>query len=145
MPEIAQHGVIAHELAHANSPTREENDRLYGSREKREKSLDFVKKVAEQTTKTRTFLNPYHKYLFRQLEKGSITFDRFVEETHAILIELKFTNPNHLQQVEEAQRNKLISRYGEGSSEVKTAVPIFEGVGEIISNLQTPTPEVGLA
>lgn len=108
LPPIAQQGTMVHEAGgHGTSPFDPKNERMHGGRESMKQSRDFVIAVAEQTDKTRTYLNGYHAYLHKQLLEGNIEKGRFVEETYAILMELRFTNPAHLAQVEAAQHEKL--------------------------------------
>ena len=38
---------------------------------------------------------------------GKIDQTRFQRETHAIMLELRYSNPKHLEQIEEAQRSKM--------------------------------------
>lgn len=103
LPEIAQLGVATHELAHENDPHNVINARLYGSEENMRMTAENVKKLADQTIDTEVFMNWYHKFLFEKLESGQIDNDRFLRETHAIMIELRFTNPKHLKEVLRSQ------------------------------------------
>lgn len=103
LPEIAQLGVATHELAHENDPHNVNNARLYGSEENMRMTAENVKKLADQTVDTEVFMNWYHKFLFEKLESGQIDNDRFLRETHAIMIELRFTNPKHLKEVLRSQ------------------------------------------
>jgi predicted metal-dependent hydrolase len=111
LPEIAQLGVAAHELAHENDPHKKENAKLYGSKENMQRTADNVKKLADQTKETQVFMNWYHKFLYQQLEAGNIDDQRFLRETHAIMIELRYTNPTHLQEV-------LVSQNKETANEI---------------------------
>lgn len=106
LPEIAQLGVAAHELAHENDPHKKENAALYGSEQNMQRTADNVKALADQTKESRVFMNWYHKFLFQQLEAGKIDEPRFLRETHAIMIELRYTNPKHLEEVLESQNRK---------------------------------------
>lgn len=103
LPEIAQLGVATHELAHENDPHNVNNARLYGSEENMRATAENVKRLADQTIDTEVFMNWYHKFLFEKLESGQIDNDRFLRETHAIMIELRFTNPKHLKEVLRSQ------------------------------------------
>ncbi len=106
-------GTVAHELAHANSPFEERNDSAFGGRETRESAADFAKRLASQTDRTGIFMNPYHRELHMRFREGRITFERFVEETWAIVVELALSNRAKLEQVHEAWRSKM-DRLGEG-------------------------------
>jgi hypothetical protein len=98
---------MIHELSHASSPFDLKNEKLYGGKESIKQSRDFVLAVAQQTDITHKYLNGYHAYLHKQLLNGQIDKRRFVEETHAILVEQRFTNTAHLAQVEAAQHEKM--------------------------------------
>jgi len=100
---VAQHSTIIHEQAHSSSPLDERNSRLYGSDKEMIAARQHAIAVSRQSIETGKYLNPYQKYLARQLEADQIDQSRFVEETHAILVELRFNNPEHLRQVEMAQ------------------------------------------
>lgn len=106
LPEIAQLGVATHELAHENDPHKKENTRLYGSEENMQRTADNVKRLADQTKETEVFMNWYHKFLYQQLEAGNIDDKRFLRETHAIMVELRYTNPKHLQEVLRSQNKE---------------------------------------
>ncbi len=106
-PPVAQLGTMIHELTHASSPFDTKNENLYGGKESMKQSRNFVLAIAQQTDITRKYLNGYHAYLHEQLLKGQIDKRRFVEETHAILVEQRFVNPAHLGQVEAAQHKKM--------------------------------------
>lgn len=110
LPEIAQLGVATHELAHENDPHNSKNVGLYGSEERMNKTAENVKNVAEQTKESRVYMNWYHKFLLEQLEKGQIDDARFLSETHAIMIELRYTNPKHLEEVLKSQNEGTSSQ-----------------------------------
>jgi len=103
LPEIAQLGVATHELSHENDPYDKKNVGLYGSEERMAKTAENVKTVSEQTKESRVYMNWYHKFLLGQLEDGKIDEARFLSETHAIMIELRYTNPKHLEEVLKSQ------------------------------------------
>ncbi|HEX6977174.1 MAG TPA: hypothetical protein VF185_02335 [Patescibacteria group bacterium] len=130
IPPIGQMGTMVHELGHANSPLYEENDALFGGKENREKAAEHAQAVAEQTLKTGVFLNPYHKQLSEMLAAGAIDGVRFVEETHAIMAELRFTNLAHLEQVEESQEKKLRAKG-------LKAISIVKGIDQTLINLMS--------
>lgn len=98
---------IAHEGAHANTPFRRENARLFGGEVQRAEAELFAKNLAAQSLVTGKYLTGYHKYLANQLIEGEITLGTFAEETQAIATELALTNRAKLQQVESAQHAKL--------------------------------------
>lgn len=111
LPPIAQQGTIIHEVGgHGTSPFDPKNEKMHGGRESMEQSRDLVIAVAQQTDITRKYLNGYHAHLHKQLLNGQIDKRIFVEETYAILMELRFTNPVHLAQVEAAQHEKMKER-----------------------------------
>lgn len=110
LPEIAQLGVATHELAHENDPHKKENANLYGSEEKMNRTAENVKRLAEQTKESKVFMNWYHKFLFENLQKGEIDETRFLRETHAIMIELRYTNPKHLEEVLQSQNKETASQ-----------------------------------
>lgn len=136
LPPIAQLGTIVHEIAHSVSPFREENASLYGDERSMRKTARHIKGVAEQSLLTNRFLNAYHAELAKALKSGEIDTQRFSEETGAILIELKFSNPNHLRQVEEAQkvRLKYLKYYGHVDLNFKFT-GITSGVNETLFRL----------
>jgi hypothetical protein len=123
---IVLFGVLAHELQHQTSPFTQENATLYGSEENRLKAVDFATKAARQSEVTRVFLNNYHKSHFEKLlaareelgneltEESGKALERaewlFREETLAIIAELRFANPEHLRQVQDAQLASLVRR-----------------------------------
>lgn len=109
LPPVAQDSTLVHELAHSNSSFEEKNIPLYGSRENMENAREFIRAVANQTDETHVYLNPYQAYLHRQLEAGEIDEYLFVEETGAIITELRYNDPEHLAEVERAQHAKLKS------------------------------------
>lgn len=103
LPEVAQLGVAFHELAHANSPFLRKNSALYGTEQNRLAAVDNAITVAGQTLESHIYLNGYHKMLLKALENGDINQGRYLEETNAIMIQLRFTDPKHLREVLESQ------------------------------------------
>jgi hypothetical protein len=104
--------VTIHELTHAGSPFVNKEARDYYIATKgyelfNEATMGVVK-AAQQSFVTGTYLNGYHKWLGNQLKFNQIDPAQFIEETSAILAEIRITNPMHLQQVNEAQTNKLL-------------------------------------
>ncbi len=146
LPLIAQGGTVAHEMAHSVSPLNDKNDRLFGGREQREAARDHVAAIAGQSIATRTYLNGYQAHLHRQLEADEIDESRFVEETFAIMVELRFTNPEHLKEVEKAQIAAL-KEINKGNKERPAIMPValmtggeaqrgsVSGIDRTISNL----------
>ena len=130
LPPVAQHGTIVHELAHSSSPFDEKNQRFYGSPESMTKAREQVQAVSKQSLETGRYLNGYQAYLAKQLEAGQINIDRFVEETHAILIELRFNNFEHLKQVNEAQKAQVNKMNGS-----EKFVDILSGVDSTLISL----------
>lgn len=136
LPEVAQLGTMVHELGHADSPLRKENTQLFGTEEKREEARKHAETIAQQTLETRVFLNPYHKKLAEMLKAGQIDKERFVEETNAIMIELRFTNVAHLRQVERSQHERAKIRGFE-------AISIVDGIDQTLITLTSRNhPEI---
>lgn len=102
-PPVAQQDTLVHEISHSNSPFNPRNESVYGGQQEQARARIHVISIAKQSVATRTYLNGYQAYLHQQLERKEIDFGRFVEETHAIMVELRFTNPKHLAEVEKAQ------------------------------------------
>jgi hypothetical protein len=132
LPEIAHLATIVHELGHVNSPLKETNADLYGGEKNREKAVDLAWQVAAQTDATGVYMNGYHRALHRSFVRGEIGGEHFVEETNAIMLELRFVNPNHLMQVQEAQNSKLQILLG---TREQVGVDIVSGLDETIANL----------
>lgn len=123
-PPVAQQDTLVHEISHSNTPFNPKNERLFGNREELEITRNHIIAVAKQSTLTRKYLNGYQAYLHQQLEAGKIDSARFVEETHAIMVELRFTNPKHLEEVEKAQLAaiKKMNRNNQGSAVMPVAI-----------------------
>ncbi|KKR11931.1 MAG: hypothetical protein UT39_C0002G0112 [Candidatus Woesebacteria bacterium GW2011_GWA1_39_21] len=111
LPERAQEGTMIHELLHMCDPFSHVHPKdfkdVYATHEDREHARRHAEAVAKQSAETHVFLNGYHKALFKSFENGDIDKERFLMETHAIMGELRFTNPKHLEQVESSQQKKL--------------------------------------
>lgn len=131
LPEVAQFATLVHELSHQADLYDEKNTEMYGSQENRERTIAHVEAVARQTLDTRKYLNGYHKLLAHQYENGKITFKLFAQETHAILIELRYTNPKHLLQVQDAQ----VKRGGKIPLMTVEGSQVVEGVDSTLLNL----------
>lgn len=122
LPERAQMGVGVHELAHENSPFSEKNNALYSTENLRAQAMMHAINIADQSLQTNVYLDPYHKFLAEEFKSGKISRLRFCEETHAIMIELRFTNAKHLEQVQNAQLAKggsirILSRRFDGAGQ----------------------------
>jgi hypothetical protein len=115
LPEIVQLETIVHELAHQNDPTEETGlESYYKSDEAKEHAKKHAEAITEQILETGKYLSGYQKWLVKQYRAGknNIDYKRLVRENHAILIEQRFTNANHVKQVQEAQKNELIRKHG---------------------------------
>ena len=130
LPPVAQHGTIVHDLAHSSSPLDEKNQKFYGSPESMAQSREHAQAVSKQSLETGRWLNGYQAYLAKQLEAGQINIDRFVEETHAILIELRFNNFEHLREVNDTQKAQVKKMTGSEKS-----VDIVSGVDNTLIKL----------
>ncbi len=106
-PPIAQQKTLVHEISHSNSPFNPRNEGIYGGQREQAEARMHVISIAKQSITTRKYLNGYQAYLHQLLERKEIDFVRFVEETHAIMVELRFTNPNHLMEIEKAQFDEI--------------------------------------
>jgi len=109
---------IVHELGHDLSPFNADSNTAYGSEENRMRTSTHVRAIAKQSLLTNRYLNPYHKKRAESCVKFPARMSMaseiqealmrtFEEETHAILIELRYTNKKHLQQVEAAQKKRM--------------------------------------
>lgn len=133
VPAIGVLGTIVHEEAHANTPLYEGNFDLYGGRENMRRARQHAEVVAKRTIATHVYLNPYHAYLYKEFAEGRMDPGTFVEETHAIMTELAFTNREHLKQVSDAQAFKLGELSKDGK--VKPKVDILEGAEKTLIDL----------
>ncbi|KKR51323.1 MAG: hypothetical protein UT84_C0001G0008 [Candidatus Curtissbacteria bacterium GW2011_GWA1_40_16] len=102
-PPIAQLKTVAHEQSHSVSSLDPKNEKLYGGRQEQLIAARHIEAVANQSIITRKYLNGYQAHLHRQYERDEIDFTRFAEETQAIMMELRFTNPEHLEKIQKAQ------------------------------------------
>lgn len=122
VPEIAQLGTMVHEGLHWGDPNREIHplgyENVYQSEEERSHAKRHAEQIARQTKQTGVYLNGYHKKLFEAFNEGKIDETRLKMETHAIMGELRFTNPKHLIQVQKAQKEKL-EKSGRGNQFVQ--------------------------
>ena len=141
LPKIAQFRVVVHELAHESKPDKKENAKLYGSEENMQKALENAKKVASQAKETHIFIDNSHKGSYRELETGKITEEKFIEETHSVLIEHRFTKPKHLREVLEKQNKETADETLNLLDETLLAlIPRLKSKEELnthITNLQT--------
>jgi len=106
LPRVAQFGVIVHELAHECEPDKDKNVKLYGSKENMQRAFENIKRVAGQTTETQVFMDSAYKGSFDEMQAGKIDEERFLQETHATMIELRYTDPKHLREVLESQNKE---------------------------------------
>lgn len=150
---VARLGVIQHEFGHANSPFFKENEKVYCSKEAREEAREHVAAVATQTLVTEKYLSGYHKFHADNLRKsrsayeaGFLTYSEwrdakrlFQEETHAIMIQMRFENPKHLAEVQDAQ-HKVMARLGKKSVYLTSHLDergrvVLDGVDKTLVNL----------
>lgn len=118
-PEVEPLSTITHEMGHETCPFNKNNDKLYGSREARERVKMHTYDIAQQTDITGIALNSYHSELLEQFRTGDISIGRFLRETHAIMVELRLNEPDKLQAVEKAQEQRLIELQEEGDHRAK--------------------------
>lgn len=135
LPPIAHLDTITHEIAHTISPFSLDNTVFYGDQKEQEETISHIKAVANQSQKTKIYLNGYHALLAKSLREGKIDTARFLEETHAIMIGLRFSNPNHLNQVEQSQRNRLKALQELGMYKGSRVVGIKKGVDNTLLRL----------
>ena len=137
LPPIAQHGTIVHEMTHSVSPLDPCNEPFYGSNEEISFARNHAIAVAYQSLVTQKYINGYQAFLAKKLAVGEIDKERFVEETNAIMVEQRFTNLSHLEQVEKSQKNKLKELKRKGSLEAANLRPVdvVAGVEQEISSL----------
>ena len=111
---------VIHELAHASSPFETGNDRLYGGHEQRLEMGKMIIKIAKSLLAADRALNTYHAKLTRKYKLNpfrhpiqSLPKEVLYEETWAILVELRFTDPSQLtyiqRSLQELQEEKIIS------------------------------------
>jgi hypothetical protein len=96
--------LATHELAHANSPFNK-NDRLFGSRTRTEVS-EYVKRVGDYLLAANLPLDDYHMKVMKRYKLPPFSADRvtkqyYYEETWAILVQLRLTNPDQLRDLED--------------------------------------------
>jgi hypothetical protein len=149
LPRIAQLGVVAHELGHAAEPT--EHPHLYKSPKEAEQARLHATTVALQSLLSNTFINGYQKMLARQLispdvssdEAPETRFERYVRETHAIMLEVRFTNPKHLRDIQTVQRTKIAKQVGENNLNGSQMVTIGNRmlVLPVYTDIITPNPQ----
>lgn len=107
--QVTEHGTVhpegllatfIHENAHAASPFI--NLSIRNALLSSEKGIEFqeltkqMNLLAIQSIETQKFFNGYHRLLFENLSAQKIDFAHFMEETSAILMEMRYTNPKHL-------------------------------------------------
>lgn len=120
LPFVAQDETMSHETGHTNSPFDPENDAKYGP-EAAAKARQHAADVALQALETGVYINGYHKALAENYMDEKIDDARYLEETFAIMVGQRFTNPKHLEQVEKAMGEKAEDQ-GLKSVEIKSGI-----------------------
>lgn len=110
VPLEVKAATFPHEIGHSLSPLDPKNEFLYGSYDAIDTSRQHTIAVTTQSELTGIYLNGYHAWLHEQRREDNIDDRRLQEEVHGILVELRFSNPNHLVQVEQAQKQKILQR-----------------------------------
>ena len=123
-------GTFCHEQTHLNSPFRPENAGLFGSEKERLEIAAHIIEVAEQTKTTKKFLNGYHAYLYKKLNKGEISDTLYYEETWAIMCQLAMTNEEKLEQVENSQRREMARLHNLGRASSDKIASLTTKIGE---------------
>ena len=134
---------IIHELAHANSPHRKwrkSNRELYGSKNAMDQNARIVRGIANQCLATDVFLNDYHTRLATQYRQGLLRRWQYYEETWAILVQLRYLEPERLRQVENSHReihstNQVEAPFVKLLGDTQTA----EGIDRILLHLMRDT------
>lgn len=117
-------GTFIHEIAHLNSPYDRAKDKNLSEeeRETAKREAAFVDAVVKQCLTTGIFLNQYHLQLQDELVGGVLSWmeamtdmpplplSRFREETWAILVQMRYSEPDKLRDIEERQKRKLKKR-----------------------------------
>lgn len=123
---------LVHEVAHASSPIFAKaahslsesgavTDNLIGydkiySVEDAERLHETTKKKAEESLVTRVYINNYHRWLAEEVllararqdqTKAVSAFMRLCIELEAIIVQMRYLNPNHIHQVDAATQKKL--------------------------------------
>ena len=141
LPEISQLGLVAHDLARENSPFKSKNFELFGSEKNIQRAAENVKRVASQTKETRIFMDPQLEDFFERLEDGKIDENEFLEETNALMVELRYTNPEHLKNVLGKQNKKTSKKiFNELDKTLLNLIPHIKSKGELerhIDNLHS--------
>lgn len=102
---------LVHEIAHSCTPLKIPRDDVSViAFPGEEKTAEFIRSVISQTLETRIFINDEHAYVHKQYVAGELSFYDFAEETWAILVDQRYTNPSHLRQIDEAQRKSMDQR-----------------------------------
>lgn len=125
-PEVITLEAMAYGLAHANSPLIPANERFFGGRQNRQKANAHAFDIAYQSKETRVFLTPRHRFLFNTTEENN--WGVFIEETHAIMMALRISDPQRLQKVEERQIKKMESMH-------RRPIGIFDGITQTAIDL----------
>lgn len=110
---IEQGGVAYHEVEHTLNPFDPDNDDVYGGEEYRQIVADNIARIAQQAKDTGIFLNPYHRYIYDLHETGQFTQEQweqlYLQETHAIVMEMAAMHPDELNAVDHMQYDVLSS------------------------------------
>lgn len=115
---------LVHETAHSYTPLKiSRNKDSVIAIPGEEKTTEFVRAVALQASETKIFINNEHAYVHTQYTSGKLSFYDFVEETWAILVDQRYTDPDHLRQVDDAQR-KAMNAQGKKDTAVSLLSPL---------------------
>lgn len=130
LPKRAQLDTIVHESSHINSPFIKGNVDVYGEGEAGENNQKYSRNlavnIARQSIESNVFINGYQKALAKALLQGKIEPQRYIEETNAIMIEQRFTNPNHLRKISDSQK-KTLEKKKKAGMDVSEFTPITAG------------------
>lgn len=132
--EISQLEVATHELFHINTPFYEECIKVYGSENNMKKAAENTIRVAKQTKETRLFLSGYHEWLYGELQKGTLNGGEqtFIEETNAIMMSLRISNPKHLEKIVRSQNsNNADDILNQIDQTLLNMMPQFNSISEV--------------
>lgn len=138
-PKERIRSTFIHEIAHLNSPMDRMNDEKLSEEERAQarEEVELVHSIAVQSLITGKFLTDYHVELQAELitdyiayggftQTQSSKFLKYREETWAILVQLRYTNPAQLRNVEEAQQRALKNKtLGARGYEMIKKKPVF--------------------
>lgn len=117
--DITPVATIIHELTHGNDPFEKKHKASYGTEDQREATKVHTYAVAEQSEITGITLNSYHDRLTEQFRTGEISFGRYLRETHAIMVQMRMTEPDALMAKQEEQRAKIKQMKASGNKRVE--------------------------